>query len=351
MHADSLATDITTSQATHHQDSWQKELAGANISVKELFAELELPAQALEYVQSTHELESGFKLRVPATFRAKMKKGEFRDPLLRQILPLRRELELAPGYSNDPLQESSYNPVPGLLHKYKSRALLTVTGNCAINCRYCFRRHFPYSENNPGRKHWYQAFDYIRQHSEINEVILSGGDPLSAGDSQLEWLINQLGSIEHLQRLRIHTRLPVVIPSRITETLVRALCQWPGKTVVVLHCNHPAEIDHEFGAAMTRLSDNGFLLLNQSVLLREVNDSVGVLAKLSEKLFDCGILPYYLHLLDPVIGAHHFEVDKHRAVSLHRELATEIPGFLLPRLVQELPGAKSKVAVELREPE
>ncbi|TNF06456.1 MAG: EF-P beta-lysylation protein EpmB, partial [Gammaproteobacteria bacterium] len=284
-----------------------------------------------------------FPLRVPMAYLHKIEKGNPHDPLLRQVLPLGTELLATPGYNNDPLEELNANPVPGLVHKYHGRVLLIVSPNCAVNCRYCFRRHFPYGDNKPGRSEWQQALDYIAADPSISEVIFSGGDPLAASDRQLEWLTSQLHEIDHVKRLRIHTRLPVVIPDRITDHLL----QWLGDTrlftSLVIHSNHANELDKNVRNALARLRSTGTTLLNQTVLLAGINDASEILARLSERLFEGGVLPYYLHQLDHIAGAAHFAVPDERARSLHQELLAILPGYLVPRLVRELPGIPYKM--------
>lgn len=285
-----------------------------------------------------------FPLRVPREFIARMQPGDPRDPLLLQVLPLHAELSPSPpGYSKDPLQEQNANPVPGLLHKYQGRVLLTVAGGCAIHCRYCFRRHFPYEDNNSGRAGWQNIHDYIADDPLIKEVIFSGGDPLVANDDYLYDLASNLASIPHLTTLRIHTRLPIVIPSRITTSF----CDWMNKlglkTVVVVHCNHPNEIDDSVQSALMMMKNAGITLLNQAVLLRGINDEAKCLIQLSEVLFAAGVLPYYLHLLDPVEGAAHFEVPELEARRIHQQVQAALPGYLVPRLVREEAEASEKI--------
>lgn len=286
----------------------------------------------------------GFPLRVPRAFLARMVPGDPHDPLLLQVLAGARELQAVPGYGPDPTGETgATNPHPGIIHKYQGRVLLLVTGSCAIHCRYCFRRHFPYADNQNSRAEWPSALAYIASDDNISEVILSGGDPLVASDKQLAELVLQLADIPHVRRLRVHTRLPVVIPARITPALLQALSHPRLQTVMVVHCNHGNEIDADVTAAFTRIRQHGMTLLNQAVLLAEVNDSAAALASLSERLFEAGALPYYLHLLDRVAGAAHFEVSADRARALHREISAILPGYLVPKLVQEIAGAPAKL--------
>ena len=266
-----------------------------------------------------------------------MQPGDWFDPLLLQVLPLARESEQMPGYSEDPLRERDTNPVPGLIHKYHGRVLLIASPACAVHCRYCFRRHFPYDENTPSRTDWDQALDYIRQRSDIKEVILSGGDPLALNDKRLDTLIQAIAAIDHVTTLRFHSRLPVVLPARITPRFVNMLQALDKDVVFVIHSNHPAELGSALHEAMSRLRAAGVTLLNQTVLLRGVNDDAHALAKLSRGLFNSGVLPYYLHQLDRVEGAAHFEVSDDQARRLHRALLEQLPGYLVPRLVREDP--------------
>jgi len=288
-----------------------------------------------------------FALRVPRAFVARMKKGDPNDPLLRQVLTSRDEFLAAPGFSTDPLEEQ-HNAVPGLLHKYRNRALLLVKGGCAVNCRYCFRRHFPYAENQGNKRNWQVALDYIADHPELDEIIFSGGDPLMAKDHELDWLLEQLEAIPHIKRLRIHSRLPIVIPARITDALAARFARSSLRILLVNHINHANEIDAEFAAAMVRLRQAGVTLLNQSVLLRDVNDSAQTLADLSNALFDAGVMPYYLHVLDKVQGAAHFMVSDEEARNIMRELLTLVSGYMVPKLAREIGGEPSKTPLDLQ---
>ena len=325
------------------QPNWQKELAQAITDPAKLLATLGIDPTAFEAGFGARKL---FPVRVPLPFVARMTPGDPDDPLLLQVMTASDELQEVSGYGPDPLGEQQ-TPLPGLLHKYRSRVLLMVRTGCAVNCRYCFRRHFPYQDNSPGRQEWPQIADYIRQHPELNEVIFSGGDPLMANDQQLIPLIELLSDIPHLTRLRIHTRLPVVLPNRITNELVVALEESRLRVVVVSHINHANEIDDSVVAAMAKLRQAGVTLLNQAVLLKSVNDSVAAQAELSERLFAAGILPYYLHLLDKVAGAQHFDLPECEAVALMHQLYRQLPGFLVPRLVRELPGEAHKTPIDL----
>lgn len=319
--------------------AWQAQLAGAIRDPRELCRRLGLDDSWLPGAEAGHIL---FEVRVPEAFLSRMRPGDPHDPLLRQVLPLGEETLPAPGFVADPLEEAAHTPARGLIHKYAGRVLLIASPACAVNCRYCFRRHFPYGDNAPSRAQWETSLDHLRHNPTIIEAILSGGDPLAASDRQLAWLVERLDAIPHLRRLRIHTRLPVVIPDRVDA----ALLDWLGKTrmqkVIVLHINHAQEIDDAVIDACARLKTAGATLLNQSVLLRGVNDSVDALAELSERLFEAGVLPYYLHVLDPVAGAAHFDVPDDQARELIAGLREVLPGFLVPRLVREIPGEGSK---------
>ncbi len=283
-----------------------------------------------------------FPLKVPRGFAMRMEKGNWRDPLLRQVWPAAAEERAAPGFVADPLRERHYNPRPGLLHKYRGRALLIAAPHCAIHCRYCFRREFDYEGNTPGRRQWRAALDYIRDDASIVEVILSGGDPLALADRQLGWLVEAIAGIPHVSTLRIHTRLPVVIPERVTAELLAMLARSRPRVVVVIHCNHGREIDSRVAAALGSLHGNGSTLLNQTVLLKGVNDEADTLFSLSMRLFSENVLPYYLHLPDRVAGTSHFQVDLDSALAIMEELQASLPGYLVPRLVREEPGQPAK---------
>ena len=319
---------------------WQKNLAQGFSSAAELLSFLQLPTSL-----AAHLAEKSFKTRVPRRFAAKMQPGNPSDPLLLQVLAVSEELNTADDFVADPLSEALANTRSGLIHKYPNRVLLTVTGACAINCRYCFRRHFPYEDNNPGIGGWQHALDYIANDAGIHEVILSGGDPLLAKDNVLAALLTQLATIPHLHTLRIHTRIPVVLPERINDSLIALLVANRLHKVVVLHCNHAQEIDETVENACRVLRHAGCHVLNQSVLLAGVNDNAETLATLSERLFACGVLPYYLHLLDKVQGAAHFDVPLDEALILFRQLQTLLPGYLVPRLAREEPGKKNKTLI------
>jgi EF-P beta-lysylation protein EpmB len=330
---------------TPSREDWLQQLADVVTEPDELLRILALEQHA-DLAQGA-DARRLFALRVPRAFIARMKKGDATDPLLLQVLTSRQEFIDAPGYSTDPLDEQS-SVVPGLLHKYRNRALLLVKGGCAVNCRYCFRRHFPYQDNQGNKRNWQAAIDYIATHPELDEIIFSGGDPLMAKDHELAWLVTSLEKIPHLKRLRIHSRLPVVIPARITESLCQMLAETRLQVLMVSHINHAQEIDDELRNSMQMLKRAGVTLLNQSVLLRGVNDDAQVLANLSNALFDAGILPYYLHVLDKVQGAAHFFVSDEQARALIRELLPQVSGYLVPKLAREIGGEPSKTPLDLQ---
>lgn len=326
-----------------HQ-TWKKIFAESVTSLSQLCEILELD---LSTFQSYDTAQSTFPLRVPRGFIERMQKGDRQDPLLLQVLPLAQESEVVQGYSIDPLQEKKHNPLPGVLHKYHGRVLFTLAGECAVHCRYCFRRHFPYNENRIGKKGWDRVLQYIRDDHSIAEVILSGGDPLLVSDSYLEKFVEELEAISHVQRLRIHSRLPIVIPERITSELTELLIGTRLQTVLVVHANHAREIDTSIKTAFSKLRNSQVTLLNQSVLLRGVNDSVPALVDLSKALFDAGILPYYLHRLDKVQGSAHFEVAAQQMQAIYRGVLKSLPGYLVPKLVSEQAGLPHKMLIPL----
>lgn len=286
-----------------------------------------------------------FALRVPQGFVARMRHGDPDDPLLRQVLPLDDEDRPVPGFGLDAVGDLAARGGAGVLHKYEGRALLVATGSCAVHCRYCFRRHFPYGEETAAAGQWRESLDYLAADPSITEVLLSGGDPLSLSTAKLAEFTDGLARLPHVRRLRLHTRLPVVLPERVDAELLAWLSRLPQKVVVVIHANHANEIDAPVAAAVAALRGTGALVLNQAVLLRGVNDSVAALADLSERLFEAGVLPYYLHLLDRVAGSAHFEVPADEARQLHEALSAGLPGYLVPRLVREVAGAPAKLPV------
>lgn len=322
--------------------TWQRELSEAITRTEELAAALNLDPAALA---DAHAAAGHFPLRVPRGFVARMRAGDLKDPLLRQILPLAEELAGEAGYVDDPVSEREAVRARGLLQKYRGRALLITTESCGVHCRYCFRREFPYAEQSGEAPRWSEALAQIAADPSLEEIILSGGDPLSLSNARLETLTRSLTAIPHVRRVRVHTRQPVVLPSRVDEGLTRWLRGCALPIVFVLHVNHPNELDEALVAACARLRGTGVTLLNQSVLLAGVNDDVEVLSELSRRLYDAGVLPYYLHALDRVRGTAHFAVPDERARALAGELAGRLSGYLVPRLVREVPGAPSKVAL------
>jgi EF-P beta-lysylation protein EpmB len=285
---------------------------------------------------------NAFAFRVPRGFAAKMRHGDIHDPLLRQVLPLTEEEQLTPGFAIDAVGDLMARGATGVLHKYKGRALLVTTGSCAVNCRYCFRRHFPYADETAAAGQWREAVEYLRADASIHEVILSGGDPLSLTTPKLALLTDALKALPQLKRLRLHTRLPVVLPERVDAELLKWLSELPWPVTMVIHANHGNELGSDVGDALLQLRQTGTTLLNQSVLLAGVNDNANVLQSLSEALHQHGVLPYYLHQLDRVQGAGHFSVPDADAIALHRELMAALPGYLVPKLVREMAGEPNK---------
>ncbi|MEB8679190.1 EF-P beta-lysylation protein EpmB [Cronobacter malonaticus] len=330
---------------TPSREDWLSQLADVITDPDELLHLLNIDAS--EELLAGRDARRLFALRVPRAFAARMEKGNPQDPLLRQVLTAREEFVAAPGFTTDPLEEQN-SVVPGLLHKYHNRALLLVKGGCAVNCRYCFRRHFPYADNQGNKRNWQAALDYIAAHPELDEIIFSGGDPLMAKDHELKWLVAHLEAIPHIKRLRIHSRLPIVIPPRITDALVRLLGETRLQVLLVNHINHAQEIDDAFRAGMAKLRAAGVTLLNQSVLLKGVNDNAATLAALSNALFDAGVMPYYLHVLDKVQGAAHFMVSDDEARAIMRELLSRVSGYLVPKLAREIGGEPSKTPLDLQ---
>ena len=323
---------------------WKQELSDAIEDPVELlhFVGLQNDEKRLAQAISAQRL---FKLRVTRSFAKRIQYGNTLDPLLLQVLPLGAEHLLTEGFSIDPVGDLHAQKQPGLLHKYRGRVLLITTGSCAINCRYCFRREYPYDEASITQSQWQESFDYIASDNSISEVILSGGDPLTLSDKRLNKLISHLEAISHLKRLRIHSRLPVVLPSRITSELVQHLSTSRLQVVMVIHSNHAQELDQEVAEAIHKLKLAHIICLNQSVLLRGINDNPSVLHNLSERLFEIGVLPYYLHLLDKVSGAAHFDVPEQQALQLMAHLQAQLPGYLVPKLVKEIAGQSNKTAI------
>ncbi|QIL20933.1 EF-P beta-lysylation protein EpmB [Thermomonas sp. HDW16] len=318
---------------------WRQAWREALRDPRELLALLGLDALAGDLSDNA---AAQFPLRVPRGFVARMRHGDAQDPLLRQVLPILDEDRIVPGFGLDAVGDEAARRGGGVIHKYNGRALLIATGSCAVHCRYCFRRHYPYAEDTAAAAGWREAVELIRGDASIHEVILSGGDPLSLADHKLAELTEALREIPHLRRLRIHTRLPVVLPERVDAGLLAWLRGLPWPVAIVIHANHANEFDAAVDAALADLRDAGITLLNQAVLLRGVNDSVDALADLCERGYAAGVLPYYLHQLDRVAGTAHFEIDDARALALHAALAARLPGYLVPKLVREIAGQPGK---------
>jgi len=320
-------------------ESWRQAMKSAIRDGVQLCRYLDLPKH---YEAAATRAERAFPVFVPLSFAAKMHRGDPHDPLLRQVLPLDEELHIPAGFLTDPVGEAAASIHPGLLQKYSGRVLLVTTGACAIHCRYCFRRHYPYAESPPSVSAWEPALRRIAEDRSVEEVLLSGGDPLTLVDPILGELADRLAAIAHLRRLRIHTRLPIVIPERVTVELLRWLRASRLTCVVVVHANHPAELDEPVAEALSRFVDAGIPVLNQTVLLRGVNDDAPTLVELSRRLVGLRVIPYYLHQLDRVNGAAHFEVPIERGVRLIEQLRHKLPGYAVPRYVQEVPGEPNK---------
>ena len=333
-----------TIQQTAPAPNWRQAWREAVRDPRELLAMLGLDALAggISDAAAAHAPNGHFPLRVPRGFVARMRHGDAQDPLLRQVLPVLDEDRVVPGFGLDAVGDEAARRGGGVIHKYNGRALLIATGSCAVHCRYCFRRHYPYAEDTAAAAGWREAVALIRGDDSIHEVILSGGDPLSLADHKLAELTDALRAVPHLRRLRIHTRLPIVLPERVDAGLLGWLRGLPWPVAIVVHANHANEFDASVDAAMADLREAGATLLNQAVLLRGVNDSADALAELCERGHRAGVLPYYLHQLDRVAGTAHFEVDDARALALHAELHARLPGYLVPRLVREVAGQAGK---------
>ncbi len=322
---------------------WQRSLAQAIRDPDELLDLLALPDEFREPARKAAQL---FPLMVPRSYLNRMQPGNPHDPLLAQVLPLEAELDDVPGFIPDAVADNSSRIAPGLLQKYAGRALMIATGACAVHCRYCFRRHYPYGEEPRRLDEWNPAFEAIAADTTIHEVLLSGGDPLMLTDRRLGELISRLETIPHLSRLRIHSRLPIVLPDRVTPDLLELLARSRLRVWIVVHANHPAEIASDCAESLRTLVGAGLPALNQTVLLRGVNDSSDVLAELSERLIDLGVQPYYLHQLDRVAGAAHFEVPIEAGRIIMRDVRSRLPGYAVPQYVRETPGAPFKTPLE-----
>lgn len=327
------------------EKNWQSQLNDLITDPLELLSVLNLSVHDLQHDNLLAQAQ--FKLRVPRQFVNKMQKGNPLDPLFLQVFPHHLEMQDEIGFTLDPLGEKQANALPGMLHKYPSRILMTLTGACAIHCRYCFRRHFPYQENLPKQQDWPDIKAYIQQHPEINEIILSGGDPLSISNAKLRYWISAFEELTQIKVLRIHTRLPVVIPERIDQELLSIVKNSTLRTIFVIHSNHSRELDHSFDLAIQKLVNHNVMVLNQSVLLKGVNDDAKILAELSYRLFQAHVLPYYLHVLDKVSGAAHFLVSDHDARIIYQDLLKQLPGYLVPKLVREIAGEMHKTPLNI----
>ena len=323
-------------------ETWQEILSDLITDPQKLLRLLELNPDTCPY---SLEALAQFPLKAPRPFVERIEKSNWNDPLLLQIWPSEFEDNQADGFVVDPLNEEEFNPIPGLLHKYQGRVLLTAAPHCAIHCRYCFRRHFDYRANSPSRAQWEEAFAYIAADSSIEEVILSGGDPLAISDKQFHWLLQQLANIKTLTTVRIHTRLPIVIPQRITRELIDCLNETRLRVVMVVHCNHRQELDSTVTDKFDTLGDAGVTMLNQAVVLKDVNDNADALIDLNKALFKHNVLPYYLHMPDQVAGTEHFYVTDQHATALIKTLHASLPGYLVPRLVRENPGERGKTRI------
>jgi len=319
--------------------SWQQQLAQASITPQSLLKTLGLPLDEFGDFLNAHKQ---FSLKAPQAYINKIQLSTPNDPLLLQIMAQSQELLAVDGYNTDPVGDINSSQTPGLLHKYHGRVLLIATAACAIHCRYCFRRHFPYQQQQAARDDWQDAINYIMKDESIEEVILSGGDPLVLSDDKLSSLISQLEAIPHLSRLRIHSRLPVVLPDRITDDLVNRLSSSRFNVCMVIHANHANEISEAEIKVLRKLQYAGIHLLNQAVLLKGINHTLNEQIDLSNRLYGAGVMPYYLHLLDPVQGAAHFEVNEKHASELISGMRSKLPGFLVPKLVREIAGEDSK---------
>ncbi|WP_437192050.1 EF-P beta-lysylation protein EpmB [Planctomicrobium sp. SH527] len=331
--------DVNREEISSDDRRWQRDLAAAIRDVPTLLSRLQIP----ESVANSFQPQPGeFPLLVPESYLLRMEPGNPTDPLLLQVLPQKSEHQKEAGYSSDPVGDESARIAPGLLHKYHGRALLIAHGSCAVHCRYCFRQHFPYGQEPQSLDQWLPALDAIRNDPTLHEIILSGGDPLILSDRKLRVLVSQIEEIPHIRRLRIHSRLPIVLPSRVNDELCSLLTNSRLQTTFVVHSNHARELTGDCADALARLRTSGIPLLNQAVLLRGVNDSVEELAELCERCVDLGVMPYYLHQLDRVQGSSHFEVTVETGLELVEKLRSRLPGYAIPKYVAEIEGEPSK---------
>lgn len=330
-------------QAGRSKDDWRAELRATVRDLPGLCRLLDLDPRLAAAGAAAAER---YTLRVPKAWLDLIERGNPEDPLLLQILPTEEEMQRSPGFTQDPVGDQSAQVTPCLLNKYSGRALLLVTGSCPVHCRYCFRRWFPFVAGLNHRLNAAQAIGQLARRSDVTEVILSGGDPLLLNDHSLQTLLTALDGLPHLKRVRIHSRIPITLPRRIDARLCRILREGRKPRVLVVQTNHPSELGEEALAALARLQANGVRLLNQSVLLRGINDDAIVLHRLSEQLFEAGVMPYYLHQLDRVLGSAHFEVPPEVCAQIDSKLRATLPGYLVPRLVVEKPGAPGKIAFD-----
>lgn len=335
------ASDVSA-LANHANTSWQRALQNAITQPAELLEVLGLPMALLPQAEAAAKQ---FPLKVPRGFVARMKVADTQDPLLKQVLPLGDELISTAGFSTDPVGDALAKAEAGIIHKYNQRALLISTGACAVHCRYCFRRHFPYDSEHAASNRWQKSLQWLQANPDINEVILSGGDPLSLSDSKLKPLMEGLAQLGHVTTLRIHSRQPIVLPERVTKSLIETLKLANKQLVLVVHANHANELDSTVAQALAIFKDAGATLLNQAVLLKGVNDNPTALVNLSRRLFELAVLPYYLHVLDAVQGAAHFDIPLSKSLQLHKEICALLPGYLVPRLVKETAGEPNKTLV------
>jgi EF-P beta-lysylation protein EpmB len=338
-----ITANVLKVKEVSQEDSWQGALANAIRDPLELLSLLDLTGD--ENIKQLYHPEK-FKLLVPLSYIAKMKKGDWNDPLLKQVLPVQDETKSVAGFIADPVGDLDSVISSGVLQKYQGRVLLITTGACAVHCRYCFRRHFPYANSMPDKNKWQETLANISADESIHEVILSGGDPLMIPNERLKAMCSDLAEIPHVKTLRFHTRIPLFLPERIDSDFVSWLTELPIQKIMVIHANHANELDQLVGDVLANLHEAGVTLLNQSVLLKGINNNVEALAELSHRLFEFQVLPYYLHQLDKVEGAAHFEVNREDALNLLKDLIKELPGYLVPKLVEEVSGERSKRALE-----
>ena len=338
-----VATKLESVRAgSGDQVDWQQAL---KLAVRDPLQLCELLRLPMELGESARSATKSFPLFAPREYIRRMRLGDPTDPLLRQVMPVVEETAVIEGYSYDPVGDGAAAITPSLLKKYHGRALLVTTGACAVHCRYCFRRHYPYAESPPSVQQWERALERVGEDESISEVLLSGGDPLTLVDEHIVWLFQRLAKIPHVQRVRIHTRLPIVIPQRVTDGFLDAVTGTRLQTMVVIHANHAAEIDGYVSAALELLVQANVMLLNQSVLLKGVNDDARALVELSNRLIDHRVYPYYLHELDPVHGGAHFAVKRERALELMEAIRGQLPGYAVPRYVREVAGEPSKQVI------